>query len=225
MEDFYNWQTKFESCEYSAKLLNKLILLNKQVAHPVDIKEITKAIYYAKKYHGKQMRQSGDPYYSHPIEVAYLVAKYTAQEIPKLFKTDMIVTSLLHDTIEDTTLTEEMIARIFGSKIASQVEGLTRVKPYGKISAKETLNLLFQQQQYDVILVKLFDRLHNLQTLEVKSPEKTMKIIKETMGHFITLCAYLEVPTAEQQLIKLCHQNLSIIPLPLGYEICCVNNF
>ncbi len=56
------------------------------------------------------MRQSGEPFYSHPIEVAYMVAEYTAQEICQLFRTDMIVTSLLHDTIEDTALTKEMIA-------------------------------------------------------------------------------------------------------------------
>ncbi|WP_375329849.1 HD domain-containing protein [Candidatus Tisiphia endosymbiont of Nemotelus uliginosus] len=150
MEDIANWQAKFECCDYSDKLLNKLILLNNKVPHPLNIKEITKAIYYAKKYHGSQMRQSGDPYYSHPIEVAYMFAEFTAQEIPILFKTDMIVTSLLHDTIEDTILTEEMIARIFGSQFASQVEALTRVKPYGKISSKETLNLLSQQNRFDL---------------------------------------------------------------------------
>jgi guanosine-3',5'-bis(diphosphate) 3'-pyrophosphohydrolase len=209
MEDIGNWQSKFECCDYSDKLLNKLILLNNKVPYPVDIREIIKAIYYAKKYHGSQRRQSGEPYYSHPIEVAYMVAQYTAQEIPTLFKTEMIVTSLLHDTIEDTALTEEMIARIFGSIVANQVEGLTRIKPYGKISAKETLDLLFQQERYDVILIKLFDRIHNLQTLRAKSSEKALKIVKETVGYFITLCVQLEIPIAERQLTKLCYQNLS----------------
>ncbi|OZG31522.1 MULTISPECIES: HD domain-containing protein [Rickettsieae] len=209
MEDIANWQAKFECCDYSDKLLNKLILLNNKVPYPVDIREIIKAIYYAKKYHGSQRRQSGEPYYSHPIEVAYMVAQYTAQEIPTLFKTEMIVTSLLHDTIEDTALTEEMIARIFGSIVANQVEGLTRIKPYGKISAKETLDLLFQQERYDVILIKLFDRIHNLQTLRAKSSEKALKIVKETVGYFITLCVQLEIPIAERQLTKLCYQNLS----------------
>ncbi|WP_425360485.1 MULTISPECIES: HD domain-containing protein [unclassified Candidatus Tisiphia] len=209
MEDIGNWQSKFECCDYSDKLLNKLILLNNKVPYPVDIREIIKAIYYTKKYHGSQRRQSGEPYYSHPIEVAYMVAQYTAQEIPTLFKTEMIVTSLLHDTIEDTALTEEMIARIFGSIVANQVEGLTRIKPYGKISAKETLDLLFQQERYDVILIKLFDRIHNLQTLRAKSSEKALKIVKETVGYFITLCVQLEIPIAERQLTKLCYQNLS----------------
>ncbi|MCC8400246.1 MAG: HD domain-containing protein, partial [Rickettsia endosymbiont of Platyusa sonomae] len=146
---------------------------------------------------------------------AYMVAQYTAQEIHQLFKTEMIVTSLLHDTIEDTTLTEEMIARIFGSNVASQVESLTRIKPYGKISSKETLDLLYQQKRFDVILIKLFDRIHNLQTLGAKSPEKALKIVKETIGYFIKLCFYLEIPTAEQQLIELCYKNLPIAPNPL----------
>jgi guanosine-3',5'-bis(diphosphate) 3'-pyrophosphohydrolase len=214
MEDIDNWRVKFESCKYSTKLLNKLILLNEKVNDPVDIDEITKAIYYAKKYHGSQMRQSGDPYYSHPIEVSYMVAQYTAQEIPTLFKTEMIVTSLLHDTIEDTILTEEMIARIFGSQVASQVEALTRNKSYGKISSKDTLDLLSQQKRFDVALIKLFDRIHNLQTISAKSPEKALKIVKETIRYFVTICAYLELPIAEQQLINLCYQNLSIDPEP-----------
>ncbi|WP_341756500.1 MULTISPECIES: HD domain-containing protein [unclassified Candidatus Tisiphia] len=218
MENINNWWTKFESCKYSAKLINRLISLNKKATHPVDIREIIKAIYYAKKYHGSQMRQSGDPYYSHPIEVAYMVAEYTAEEVRQLFKTDMIVTSLLHDTIEDTALTEEMIARIFGSLVASQVEALTRVKPYGKISSKETLDLLSQQKRFDVVLIKLFDRIHNLQTLGAKSPEKALKIVKETICYFIDICYYLEIPTAEQQLINLCYKNLPITPNPFALE-------
>ncbi|MDR0329969.1 MAG: HD domain-containing protein [Rickettsia sp.] len=175
-------------------------------------------IYYAKKYHGSQMRQSGEPYYSHPIEVAYMFASYTAQAVHQLFNTNMIVTSLLHDTIEDTTLTEEMIVQIFGSLIASQVEALTRTKPYGKISAKETLDLLMQQEKYDVALIKIFDRIHNLQTLGAKSPEKALKIVKETICYFIDICFYLEIPTAEQQLINLCYKNLPITSNPSALE-------
>ncbi|WP_341761114.1 HD domain-containing protein [Candidatus Tisiphia endosymbiont of Thecophora atra] len=220
MEDIDNWQIKFKSCEYSAKLLSKLILLNEKVTNPVNIREIIKAIYYAKKYHGSQMRQSGEPYYSHPIEVAYMFASYTAQAVQQLFNTNMIVTSLLHDTVEDTTLTEEMIAQIFDSTIASQVEDLTRVKPYGKISSKETLDLLIQQEKYDVALIKIFDRIHNLQTLGAKSPEKALKIVNETTGYFLTLCIRLEIPTAEQQLINLCYKNLPINSIPaLDYTV------
>ncbi|MGP1945719.1 MAG: HD domain-containing protein [Arsenophonus sp. ER-EMS1-MAG3] len=127
--------------------MNKLCKINEEVNRPINTDEVKKAIYYAKKYHGSQMRQSDEPYYSHPIEVAYMVAEYAASEIPRYFRTDMIVTSILHDTIEDTKLTEKMIEYIFGSTVASQVEALTKVKPYVKISSKEILSLLYQQKK------------------------------------------------------------------------------
>ncbi len=157
-----------------------------------------------------KMRQSGEPYYSHPIEVAYMVAQYTALEIPRLFRTYMIVTALLHDTIEDTQLTEKMIAYIFGSQVASQVEDLTRVKPHGKISSAETLYLLIQQKKHDVALIKLFDRIHNLETLGAKSLEKAKKIVEETVIHFLTLSMHLKIPTVTKRIITLCCQHLSI---------------
>lgn len=87
----HDWEERYASCKYAERLLNKLAELNQQVTRPVDIDEIRRGIYYARKYHGSQMRQSGDPYYSHPIEVAYMVAEYTALERPKYFRTDMII--------------------------------------------------------------------------------------------------------------------------------------
>ncbi|WP_375319036.1 HD domain-containing protein [Candidatus Tisiphia endosymbiont of Oplodontha viridula] len=199
----------YQSCEYAERLINELILLNTKVKQPIDIDVVKKGIYYAKKYHGSQMRQSGEPYYSHPIEVAYMVAQYTALRIPKYFRTDMIVTALLHDTIEDTQLTEKMIFYVFGDQVASQVQDLTRVKPHGKISSAETLNILFQQKKYDVALIKLFDRIHNLETVGIKSPEKIKKIIEETIIHFVTLAMHLKIPTVTKQIITLCCQHLS----------------
>ncbi|MFP3018742.1 MAG: HD domain-containing protein [Candidatus Tisiphia sp.] len=211
MEDINYWDnSRYQSCAYAERLLNELILLNTKVKQPIDIDEVKKGIYYAKKYHGSQMRQSGEPYYSHPIEVAYMFAQYTALEIPRLFRTDMIVTALLHDTIEDTTLTEKMIAYIFGSQVASQVQDLTRVKPSGKISSAETLDLLIQQKKYNVALIKIFDRIHNLETVGIKSPEKIKKIIEETVIHFVTLAMHLKIPTVTKQIIELCCQHLSI---------------
>ncbi len=160
--------------------------------------EFKKGIYYAKKYHGSQMRQSGEPYYSHPIEVAYMLAQYTALELPQYFRTDMIVTALLHDTIEDTTLTEKMIAYIFGSQVASQVQDLTRVKPHGKISSAEMVEMLYKEKKHDMLLVKLFDRLHNIRTVSAKSPEKAKKIIEETLRYFIVLAEYLGLPSVSK---------------------------
>ncbi|WP_341749683.1 HD domain-containing protein [Candidatus Tisiphia endosymbiont of Sialis lutaria] len=208
MEDIHNWQSKFESCEYAERLLNKLTQLNQQVKQPIDIDKVKKGIYYAKKYHGSQMRQSGGPYYSHPIEVAYMVAQHTALEMPQYFRTDMIITSLLHDTIEDTALTKTMIDSIFGSQVANQVEDLTRVKVDRKISAAETVELLWLQKKYDVLIIKLFDRIHNVQTIGVKSPEKIKKIIEETLSRFMSLSIYLGTPKVEQILARLCFKNM-----------------
>ena len=114
MEDNNSWISKFQSCIYSDKLLTKLVSLNKRAKNKIDLTEVKKAIYYAKKYHASQLRQTGEPYYSHPIEVAYMASDY-------LFRTDIIVTSILHDTIEDTDLTFEMIKIIFSEKIANQM--------------------------------------------------------------------------------------------------------
>ncbi|WP_425363014.1 HD domain-containing protein [Candidatus Tisiphia endosymbiont of Hybos culiciformis] len=208
MEDIHNWQTKYASCHYADRLLSKLSELNQQVTQPVNIDEIRKGIYYAKKYHGSQMRQSGDPYYSHPIEVAYMVAEYTALEIPKYFRTDMIITSLLHDTIEDTTLTEDMIGKVFGKQIASQVVDLTRIKIDRKINASETLELLLSQNKQDVLHVKLFDRLHNMRTIGFKSHEKIRKIVEETLSYFIPFATYLGLNKVEEELSKLCLRSI-----------------
>ena len=143
MEDISDWQSKFKSCLYSDRLLSKILFQNKTIAPPVDINEVKKAIYYAKKYHGEQLRKSGEPYYSHPLEVAYKVSDY-------LFKTNTIVVSILHDTIEDTVLTFSMIESIFDKEIATQVDDLTRIKIDRKISAAELIEKLWTEKKYDL---------------------------------------------------------------------------
>ena len=72
MKDLNLWRSKFELCSYSNRLINKIILLN-EVNNNVDLNEVKKAIYYARKYHGQQKRETGEPYYSHPLEVAYSI--------------------------------------------------------------------------------------------------------------------------------------------------------
>lgn len=204
MEDINIWQSKFEVCDYSQKLIDKIKELNTIVPNPIDIKEIEKGLYYARKYHGTQTRQSGEAYYSHPIEVAIMLAEFTAHEAPKLYKSYMINVALLHDTIEDTTLTYQDISKIFNKDIADHVERLTRIKPHGKISSGEMLNLLIQEERYDIALIKVFDRLHNLQTINAKTPEKALKIVRETIESFLLIAAYLEIRTIEQQLLNIC---------------------
>ncbi len=190
-------ELSFKPCYYSDRLIDKLLLLNEKADNKIDISQVKKAIYYARKYHGNQKRQSGELYYSHPLEVAYMVSDY-------LFRTDIIVTSILHDTIEDTALTKELIESIFGSLIANQVEDLTRVKVDYKISSAELVELLWQQKKYELLFIKQFDRLHNMLTIGAKSPEKIKKITKETLETFVMLAAYLETHGIEKKLIQIC---------------------
>ncbi len=211
MENINVWQSDFSPCQYSDKLLNKVILLNHKLIKPIDINEVTKAIYYAKKYHGSQMRQSGEPYYSHPVEVAYIISDY-------LPITDIIVSSLLHDCIEDTSLTKSMISSIFNETIARQVMDLTRIKEDGrKISSAEMMEILYKEKKYDVALIKIFDRIDNLQTLYVKSPTKARKIIEETITHILTLAMQLNIPNIQQKIIELCFKNINQ-PLPKQWQ-------
>ncbi|CAK6508219.1 MAG: hypothetical protein IRF12RH_01145 [Rickettsia helvetica] len=130
-----------------------------------------------------------------------MLAEFVADAAPKLYTSNMINAALLHDTIEDTERTEKMIIEIFGKEIAKHVEGLTRIKPHGKISAEESLNLLIKQKRYDTALIKLFDRIHNVQTLGAKSPEKAKKIIVETFKKFLVVAIHLECYEIEEKFI------------------------
>ncbi|MFM2428675.1 MAG: hypothetical protein RL012_559 [Bacteroidota bacterium] len=201
MRDNKKWRKKYDRCKYTNRLLGKLLLLNatRPEEDKIDMSEVEKSIYYAKKYHGDQKRQSGEPYYSHPLEVAYMISDY-------LFRTDIIVTSVLHDTIEDTELTFEMIGQLFGEAVAHQVMDLTRITGDDgrKMSSAETVRVLFEQKKYDVLLIKQFDRLHNMQSIGAKSHEARQRIIEETIGNFTTLAAFLGIRTIEEELIQAC---------------------
>ena len=209
MEDISCWETKFKACVYSNKLLDKLLRLNEKTDNKINIIEIKKAIYYAKKYHRDQKRLSGEPYYSHPLEIAYNIADC-------FFTTDILVTSILHDTIEDTKLTEKMIEYIFGPTIASQVESLTRIKPDRKISSAEMVKQLYAQKKFDLLVVKIFDRLHNMQTITSKPTEKIKQCLEETIKNFISLSIYLSenMPKMQldQKITNLCYKRLSKKP-------------
>jgi (p)ppGpp synthase/HD superfamily hydrolase len=199
VEDIDNWQSKLQPCIYSNRLLDKILSKNETADHQVDIVEVKKAIFYAKKYHGDQLRKSGEPYYSHPLEVAYKVSDC-------LFKTHMIVVSILHDTIEDTALTFSMIESIFGQEIASNVDDLTRIKADRKISAAELIETLWTEKKYDLVLVKLFDRLHNMQTIGAMSPKKAQSTIDETLRYFLVLSEMMNLPNLGDYLYNECHK-------------------
>ncbi len=191
------------SCKYSVRLTEKLKLLDTK--NVLDFELIHKAIYYAKQYHGNQKRKSGEPYYSHPLEVAYMISEYN-------LKTDVIAASILHDTVEDTEVTVEMIQDTFGQRIAQMVDRLTRDRPDGtKLTVEQVINSAYYLKDKEVLLIKLFDRLHNIQTIGGMSIEKTKKIISETMEQFLILALYLENVKISQGLAELCCNNTNII--------------
>jgi (p)ppGpp synthase/HD superfamily hydrolase len=186
---------------YISRLISKLNYLNQSSEEKVDIALVTKSALYAKKHHGEQKRLSGEPYYSHPIEVAYLVSDYC-------FKTTIIVTSILHDVLEDTDVSLTTLIQDFGKEIASNVENLTKFKIDQKLDAQSMVELLYHHNNRDVLLIKLFDRLHNMQTIKFKPIEKQKKIALETLVIFLTLSIYLNLNDVEQQLYTLCSEIL-----------------
>ena len=190
----------FEPCKYSIRLIGKLKSLDTD--NVLDFELINKAVYWARKYHANQKRKSGELYYTHPLEVAYIISDYN-------LKTDVIVASILHDIVEDTEVTIEMIHGSFGQRIAEMVDRLTRDRPNGtKLSVEEILNNAYHFKDKEVLLIKLFDRLHNIQTIKSQSPEKQEKICKETIKHMLLTCFYIENKTLADTL-----RDISLIPI------------
>jgi (p)ppGpp synthase/HD superfamily hydrolase len=166
-------------CQYSIRLIDRLKSLDTK--NVLDFDLINKAIYWAKKYHGEQKRKSGEPYYSHPLEVAYMISDYK-------LKTDVIVASILHDIIEDTEVTAGMILDNFGWRITEMVDRLTRNRPDGsKLSVEEVLNNAYDKGDEEVLLIKIVDRLHNIQTM----PKGDKKYL-ETLEYINVICLYLD---------------------------------
>ena len=164
---------------YAIRLIDKLKSLDAN--NVLDFDLIDKAIYWSKIYHVNQFRKSGEPFYSHPVEVAYMVSDYS-------LKTDVIVGSILHDIVEDTEVTIEMIQETFGQRIAEIVDRLTRNRPDGtKLTIEEIINSAYHKKDKEVLLIKLFDRLHNIQTIGSMTPVKQKKIAHETLQDIISL--------------------------------------
>lgn len=185
-----------EPCKYSIRLIAKLKSLDTK--NVLDFNLINKAIYWAKKYHGNQKRKSGEPYYTHPLEVAYMISDHK-------LKTDVIVASILHDIIEDTEVTVEIIEGTFGQRIAEMVDMLTRDRPDGtKLTIEEVINNAYKKADKEVLLIKLIDRLHNIQTIGSLSAKKIEKTITETLANFIASSMYLGLLEIESQLTESC---------------------
>jgi GTP diphosphokinase / guanosine-3',5'-bis(diphosphate) 3'-diphosphatase len=148
---------------------------------------LNRAYVFSMKAHGSQLRASGDPYFSHPIEVAGLLTDLKLDA-------ETIATAILHDTIEDTLATTEEIEKRFGASVARLVEGVTKLSKIEAMSdnerAAENLRkfLLAMSSDIRVLIVKLADRLHNMRTLHfIKDEAKRRRIARETMDIYAPL--------------------------------------
>ena len=174
---------------------------------------LNKAYVYAMQKHGEQKRASGDPYFSHPLEVAAILTDLKLDE-------DTIAVGLLHDTIEDTDATRIEIDEIFGEKIGHLVEGLTKLKRLDLVSkrAKQAENLrrllLAISDDIRVLLVKLADRLHNMRTLGVMRPDKSKRIATETMEIYAPLAGRMGMQDLRDELEELSFRYIN----PEAYE-------
>ena len=151
-----------------------------------DLTVLRRAYRFSAHHHMPQVRASGDPYLSHPLEVAHILADMR-MDVPT------IATALLHDIVEDTSVTPDELRENFGEEIAHLVEGVTKISRLD-FSSKEQRQadnvrkmLLAMVDDLRVILVKLADRLHNMRTLEYLSPEKQKIVAQETLDLYAPL--------------------------------------
>lgn len=175
-----------------------------------DEDALNRAYVYSMKAHGTQKRASGDPYFSHPLEVAGILTE---------FKLDgaSIITALLHDTIEDTVATAEDIKHHFGDEVAGLVDGvtkLTRIELQSEDS-KQAENfrkfVLAMSEDIRVLLVKLADRLHNMRTLHhIKSMEKRRRIAVETMEIYAPLAERIGIQEMKSELEDLAFAEINV---------------
>ncbi|MBN9007433.1 MAG: bifunctional (p)ppGpp synthetase/guanosine-3',5'-bis(diphosphate) 3'-pyrophosphohydrolase [Rhizobiales bacterium] len=168
---------------------------------------LNRAYVYAMKAHGEQTRASGDPYFSHPLEVAAILTGLKLDDAT-------IVAALLHDTIEDTEATRTEIDTIFGHEIGALVEGLTKLKRLELVSreAKQAENLrkllLAIADDVRVLLIKLADRLHNMRTLEFVPPASRQRIAEETLDIYAPLAGRMGMQEMREELEDLAFRTL-----------------
>jgi guanosine-3',5'-bis(diphosphate) 3'-pyrophosphohydrolase len=168
---------------------------------------LNRAYVYAMKAHGAQKRASGDPYFSHPLEVAAILTDLHLDD-------STIVAAMLHDTIEDTEATREEIDQLFGHEIATLVEGLTKLKRLDLVSKRaaqaENLRklLLAISEDVRVLLVKLADRLHNMRTLHFVPADKRGWIAQETLDIYAPLAGRMGMQDMRDEFEELAFKEL-----------------
>lgn len=186
-------------------------LINQIKAYNPDVNAdlVEKAYEYAKKMHEGQTRSSGEPYYTHPVEVASLLADMKMD-------TTTIITAILHDTLEDTAATENELTKEFSKEVAELVNGVSKLSRIESqtVEGKQAENfrklLLAMSEDIRVLLVKLADRLHNMRTLDgISKPEKRRRIALETLEIYAPLAERVGVHKFKEELEDLCFSELN----------------
>lgn len=186
------------------RMMRQYDLVERVKAYNPDTDEdmLNRAYVYAMMAHGEQIRASGDPYFSHPLEVAAILTDLKLDDAT-------IVAALLHDTIEDTEATRTEIDKLFGAEIGALVEGLTKLKRLELVSreAKQAENLrkllLAIADDVRVLLIKLADRLHNMRTLEFVPPASRHRIAEETLDIYAPLAGRMGMQEMREELEEL----------------------
>jgi GTP diphosphokinase / guanosine-3',5'-bis(diphosphate) 3'-diphosphatase len=184
-----------------SRMMRQYDLVERVRSYNPDTNEdlLNRAYVYAMKAHGAQTRASGDPYFSHPLEVAAILTDLKLDDAT-------IVAALLHDTIEDTEATRAEIDNTFGHEIGALVEGLTKLKRLELVSreAKQAENLrkllLAISDDVRVLLIKLADRLHNMRTLEFVPPASRRRIAEETLDIYAPLAGRMGMQEMREEL-------------------------
>lgn len=191
-------------------MIRQMELVEKIRAYDPDADEdaLNRAYVYAMQKHGSQKRASGDPYFSHPVEVAYKLTQYRLD-------TASIITALLHDTVEDTDATLDEIEQLFGKEIRTLVDGVTKLNrlEIKSESSKQAENfrklVIAMAQDLRVLMVKLADRLHNMETLHhIPKPEKRQRIARETLEIYAALAERIGMRRMKEELQDLAFAEL-----------------
>lgn len=178
-----------------------------------DEEALNRAYTFALKVHGAQKRESGESYFSHPVEVAGILTEYKMDSAT-------IIAALLHDTVEDTAASYNDISLLFGEDVAKLVAGVTKLDKLQVKSeaSKQAENfqkfVLAMSEDIRVLLIKLADRLHNMRTLGVRKPEKRHKVALETMEIYVPLAERIGMQNLKDQLEDLAFKYLH----PEAYE-------
>jgi len=166
--------------------------------HPkADLAILERAYRVAERYHEGQTRKSGDPYITHPLAVATILAELGMTE-------PVLVAALLHDTVEDTEYTLEDLRAEFSDEVARMVDGVTKLDKltYGETAKAETIRkmIMATSEEVRVLVIKLADRLHNMRTIGYLRPDKRVRIATETLNIFAPLAHRLGMNTIKWEL-------------------------